>query len=563
MVLRIYLDGANVGRSRTLQDVDRARSEQGGPPPRIDPKQLWIACSSAFEYFGGQDSGRNMDRRVRLATPLSRFTSIVQKPGRSSRKIEVALRIVFSENTFRRLAQVNDDNKYWRKLVAADQGRLFLKAPNREDDDEWLLSRAEEDWERGDTVAIITADNYDKWKTDHPHVVPRCLMKYCYDDHEHRFTLKLRDVDERLDREFHEDGRRVDDESNAARSNSRASVGRRVDPDDSNAARSSSRDNTLYTSGGRGATARARYDKSNAARSNSRASVGRRSQGRSGASRRQAQHHRRGSSGRSGSRSRVARKYSTRRDGPSRSSSRSASSSGRSSGAYSRAGRRRNDRSSSEEGSPSGSDSESSRRSSRGRSSREGSRREGRDIMSSSRRKKSDTEEAGASVSSDTSPAHVRELTKQMGRLDIRDAGQAGGQGRTDAAGNDNYNRSQSEDQSSFEREQRDGRPAEKPKKELSSAAQTRSPAVFRRFQRVDQGARRSSYAKNDAGDQKSSTSPGDLLHEDHEDAGGPPGSKNTLPAQKVDKAGLARGLFPKAPPSAYNSRDRDFRQRT
>ncbi|CAD7942222.1 unnamed protein product [Amoebophrya sp. A25] len=196
MVLRVYLDGANIGRSRTF--------EADGPPD-IDPKQLWIACESCCGYFS-QKNDHEPAASFRCwewegSTAGSRSPRQKREDPREM-SIRVCLRMVFNENTFRWLGRNNAENKYWTRLLDADEGRIFLKAPNREDDDEWLLARAMEDYRQGDTVIIVSNDNYDKWRDDYATIVPRCLMKYQYDNAEHRFTLKKQLVEQRLSREF-------------------------------------------------------------------------------------------------------------------------------------------------------------------------------------------------------------------------------------------------------------------------------------------------------------------------------------------------------------------------
>ena len=245
MVLRIYLDGANVGRSRTLQVQDHSAGKRNKPPP-IDPKQIYVAAAATTKYFRCSTSHGRED-------PAHTFT--FRERGRSGKHINIYMRVVFSESTLNFLVQggpAKHDNKYMCKLREDCDG-IFLKAPNREDDDCWLLSRAQEDYASGDTVVVVSGDNYDVHKEKYPSVVPRCLMKYCYDEHEHRFTLKSEEVLERIDREFFRCWGRSPRGGSASRSVSRSASARR-----GSSARGRSRSSVSGSSSSRSPPARRR-----------------------------------------------------------------------------------------------------------------------------------------------------------------------------------------------------------------------------------------------------------------------------------------------------------------
>ena len=92
---------------------------------------LWTTLGAVCAYFGGQTGAT--------------FTHWAEE-GSDDEGIEVAVRIVFSESTLGYLQRVWGDgrNKYFERLEKIPG--LFLRSPNREDDDSYLLARGLEDF---------------------------------------------------------------------------------------------------------------------------------------------------------------------------------------------------------------------------------------------------------------------------------------------------------------------------------------------------------------------------------------------------------------------------------
>lgn len=178
MVLRVYVDAPNVGRTRALRG--------DGSQPVIDPKILWAAFESLCDVY------------LEHPAPEDRTSCFTRADG-----VRVSIKFVINESTLAFLQREHRGRKYMGRLEGVPH--LWLATPNRQDDDPWLLAEAKKHFDRKDSIIILSKDNYDKWlalgEGDYAEVVGRCLVKYVYDEEGCELTLQGADVAKRIARE--------------------------------------------------------------------------------------------------------------------------------------------------------------------------------------------------------------------------------------------------------------------------------------------------------------------------------------------------------------------------